>query len=98
MRTKMQAHRVRELKKIESAKNKKIKDATLKHEKKYQEIKDYYFEITNTNLDIIRFLKEDLQLYRHDEQMSIKDHAKKQKENKNITEPLRKAKQEKTYY
>jgi hypothetical protein len=30
--------------------------------------------------------------------MSQKDHAKKQKENKNITEPLKKAKEEKTEY
>ena len=31
-----------------------------KHEKKYSDIKDYYSEITNTNMDIIKQLKDDL--------------------------------------
>jgi hypothetical protein len=56
----MDKSRKEEIKKIEDMKNSKIKDLTEKHDRKYNDIKDYYFEITNTNLDIIRFLKEDL--------------------------------------
>jgi growth arrest-specific protein 8 len=67
LRLKMDKCRKDEIKKIEDMKNSKIKELTDKHDRKYTDIKDYYFEITNTNLDIIRFLKEDLQLYRHDE-------------------------------
>jgi len=67
LRIKMDKTRKDEIKKIEDMKNTKIKELTEKHDRKYNDIKDYYFEITNTNLDIIRFLKEDLQLYRHDE-------------------------------
>jgi len=37
-----------------------IKELTLKHAKKYAEIKNYYMEITNTNLDIIKQLQDEL--------------------------------------
>jgi len=33
---------------------------TQKHAKKYNDIKNYYQEITNTNLDIIKQLKDEL--------------------------------------
>jgi len=49
-----------EIERIENKKNKAIRDLTNKHEKKYSDIRDYYSEITNTNMDIIRQLKEDL--------------------------------------
>lgn len=39
---------------IENKKNYAIKELTEKHAKKYQDIKNYYQEITNTNLDIIK--------------------------------------------
>lgn len=42
-------------------KNKAIKDLTDNHEKKYANIKNYYQEITNTNLEIIKTLKSELQ-------------------------------------
>ena len=49
-----------EIERIESKKNKAIRDLTSKHEKKYSDIRDYYSEITNTNMDIIKQLKDDL--------------------------------------
>lgn len=33
---------------------------TKKHEQKYADIKEYYSEITNTNMDIIKQLKDDM--------------------------------------
>lgn len=37
-----------------------IKELTRKHDRKYTDIKNYYQEITNTNLDIIKQLKDEL--------------------------------------
>ena len=45
---------------IEAKKNQAIRDLTNKHAKKYVDIKAYYQEITNTNLDIIKQLKDEL--------------------------------------
>lgn len=45
---------------IENKKNQAIKELTAKHAKKYNDIKNYYQEITNTNLDIIKQLKDEL--------------------------------------
>ena len=45
---------------IENKKNQAIKDLTEGHARKYIKIKQYYQEITNTNLDIIKQLKEEL--------------------------------------
>jgi hypothetical protein len=49
-----------EIERIENKKNEAIRALTKKHEKKYSDIKDYYSEITNTNMDIIKQLKDDL--------------------------------------
>ena len=45
---------------IETKKNHAIRELTSKHAKKYGDIKAYYQEITNTNLDIIKQLKDEL--------------------------------------
>ena len=44
----------REIAKIEARKNAEIDELTTKHEQKYDHIKQFYNEITTTNLDIIR--------------------------------------------
>ena len=54
LREDMERKRKSEIAKIESKKNQAIKELTQKHSKKYADIKDYYSEITNTNLDIIK--------------------------------------------
>jgi len=60
LRNDKEKRRKQEIERIENKKNKAIRDLTSKHEKKYSDIKDYYSEITNTNMDIIRQLKDDL--------------------------------------
>jgi hypothetical protein len=60
LRREMEEKRKRIILQIETKKNKAIQDLTLSHETKYKMIKDYYQEITNTNLDIIRQAKIDL--------------------------------------
>jgi len=91
----MEKRRKDKIKEIEDAKNKTIKACTERHEKKYMDIKEYYFEITSTNLDIIKFLKEDLLVSKNEEALSLKAHHKHYKMNKNVTEPLYRAKEEK---
>ena len=50
----MEKKRKAEIARIEAKKNAAIKELTGKHAKKYADIKEYYSEITNTNLDIIK--------------------------------------------
>lgn len=52
--------RKQEIERIEGRKNDAIRALTKKHENKYADIKEYYSEITNTNMDIIKQLKDDL--------------------------------------
>lgn len=49
-----------EIERIENKKNEAIRALTKKHEQKYADIKEYYSEITNTNMDIIKQLKDDM--------------------------------------
>jgi hypothetical protein len=52
---------------IQEKKDLAIKELTAKHAKKYADIRAYYGEITNTNLDIINQLKDTLQLDRKED-------------------------------
>jgi len=54
MREEMERKRKLLIAQIEQKKNQAIKDLTGKHARKYADIKNYYQEITNTNLDIIK--------------------------------------------
>ena len=54
MRKEMDTIRKSEIKRIQEIKDAAIADLISKHQKKYQDIKAYYQEITNTNLDIIK--------------------------------------------
>lgn len=54
LRNDMENKRKEEIRRIEAKKNHAIKELTMKHSKKYSEIKEYYSEITTTNLDIIK--------------------------------------------
>jgi hypothetical protein len=54
LREEMERKRKAMIQQIENKKNLAIKELTSKHAKKYSDIKNYYQEITNTNLDIIK--------------------------------------------
>ena len=60
LREEMERKRKAMIQQIENKKNQAIKELTAKHAKKYNDIKNYYQEITNTNLDIIKQLKDEL--------------------------------------
>ena len=54
LRNEMDTKRRAEVKAIQEKKDNEIQRITKKHEKKYSDIKQYYTDITNTNLDIIK--------------------------------------------
>lgn len=56
----MEKKRKAEILKIETKKNQAIKALCDRVESKYKAIRDYYLDICNTNMDIIRQLKEDV--------------------------------------
>ncbi len=60
LREEMEKRRKQAIQAIEAKKNAAIRDLTGKHARKYADIKAYYQEITNTNLDIIKQLKDEL--------------------------------------
>lgn len=60
VREEMERKRKALIHQIENKKNAAIKELTSKHAKKYNDIKNYYQEITSTNLDIIKSLKDEL--------------------------------------
>lgn len=60
LRQDKEKRRKTEIERIEGKKNDAIRALTKKHEQKYADIKEYYSEITNTNMDIIKQLKDDL--------------------------------------
>ena len=74
---------------IEAKKNKAIKDLIDRHEKKYLKIKNYYVEITNTNMDVIKQLKLELQEVRNDDKQKYKDYIEQKNKNSHFTIPLR---------
>lgn len=60
LRNDMEKKRKAEIAKIENQKNTAIKELCIRVEDKYKKIREYYLDICNTNMDIIRQLKEDV--------------------------------------
>jgi len=94
LREEMEKRRKQAIQMIEMKKNQAIKELTGKHEKKYMDIKAYYQEITNTNLDIIKQLKDELSDARKEDTMMQKVKLDQEEANKQIVEPLTKASEE----
>jgi len=94
LREDMEKKRKAAIQMIETKKNLAIKDLTAKHARKYADIKAYYQEITNTNLDIIKQLKDELADARKEDTMKQKQKLDQEEANKQIVEPLQKASEE----
>ena len=60
MRQEMDTIRKNEIKMIQEKKDAHIDSLIKKHDKKYSEIRAFYQDITNTNMDILRSLQDDL--------------------------------------
>ena len=74
---------------IETEKDKAIEDLINRHDQNYAKIKSYYQEITNTNLDVIKQMKDDLADVRKDDQQKYKDLLEQKKINNKMSEPLK---------
>lgn len=94
LREEMERKRKMLILQIETKKNQAIKDLTGKHAKKYADIKNYYQEITNTNLDIIKQLKDELSDAKKEDTTKQKQKMDQEEANKQIVEPLQKASEE----
>lgn len=79
----MENYRKNLIKQLEDKKDDKIKKLTTEHTKKYSDIKAYYTEITATNLDLIKQLKNE-----------IKELHKKEDENKRLLAQIEKERRE----
>jgi hypothetical protein len=94
IRDDMEKERRKQIAKIEEAKNTQIQKVMGKNQKDFMEIKNYYSEITNSNLDLIKRLKEE-----HSEiKKRENDDAKKMwdlvQRNNQLKEPLKRAHQD----
>jgi len=94
LRKEMDDKRKNQIKMIQEKKDAAIKELTTKHAKKYAEIKNYYTEITATNLDIIIQLKDTLALDRKEDADTRRKKSDQEEANNKVVEPLTKANDE----
>mmetsp|Transcript_25868 Transcript_25868/g.41504 ORF Transcript_25868/g.41504 Transcript_25868/m.41504 type:complete len:460 (-) Transcript_25868:143-1522(-) len=91
IRDDMENQRRKQIAKIEESKNNHIQRVMQKNQKDFQEIKVYYGDITSTNLDLIKRLKEDHHEIKKRENADAKLMFDSEQKNKQLTEPLKRA-------
>ena len=77
LRNEMEEQRLNIINKLEEKKDNKIQAIVKEHQKKYQDIKNYYSDITATNLDLIKQLKNE-----------INEHQKKEESDKKMLQQI----------
>ena len=77
LRNEMEEQRMNIINKLEAKKDNKIQAIVKEHQKKYQDIKNYYSDITATNLDLIKQLKNE-----------INEHQKKEESDKKMLQQI----------
>ena len=77
LRNEMEEQRLNIINKLEEKKDNKIQAMVKEHQKKYQDIKNYYSDITATNLDLIKQLKNE-----------INEHQKKEESDKKMLQQI----------
>merc|ERR1712048_180808 len=90
----MEKQRRKQIQKIEEAKNAQIQKVMGKNSKDFAEIKIYYNEITASNLDLIKRLKEEHSEIKKRENDNAKMMFDLENKNKQLKEPLKKAHQD----
>merc|ERR1711869_195123 len=90
----MEKARRKQILKNEEAKNAHISRCMQKNMKDFQDIKVYYGDITSSNLDLIKRLKEEHTEIKKREGADNKQMTDLQQKNKQLSEPLRKANQD----
>ncbi|EDV25474.1 uncharacterized protein TRIADDRAFT_24206, partial [Trichoplax adhaerens] len=96
LRDELDLRRKTEIHEIEERKNNQINTLMKNHEKAFSDIKNYYNDITLNNLALINSLKEQVEEMKKKEERTEKLMQEIQLENKRLTEPLQKAREEVT--
>merc|ERR1719247_3578120 len=94
VREEMERTRKSQISKIEEMKLQHIERVMRKNEKDFQDIKVYYGDITSSNLDLIKRLKEEHAEIKKRESADAKQMFDLQQKNKQLSEPLRRAHQD----
>mmetsp|Transcript_137887 Transcript_137887/g.384509 ORF Transcript_137887/g.384509 Transcript_137887/m.384509 type:complete len:461 (-) Transcript_137887:61-1443(-) len=94
IREEMEKQQRKQIQKIEEAKNAQIQKVMAKNQKDFLEIKVYYSEITNSNLDLIKRLKEEFSEIKKNENDDAKKMFDLEQRNKQLKEPLKRANQD----
>ncbi|OCT82359.1 hypothetical protein XELAEV_18024885mg [Xenopus laevis] len=96
LRDELELRRKTEIHEIEERKNGQINTLMRNHEKAFSDIKNYYNDITLNNLALINSLKEQMEEMKKKEDRMEKEMADLQLQNRRLTEPLQKAREEVT--
>lgn len=91
MRTRLESQRTAEIRSIEERKARHVAALMKSHDAAFQEIKNYYNEITHSNLDLIHSLKEELHGMKRKEATDEKLMFDIAQENKRMKDPLKTA-------
>eukprot|EP01062_Namystynia_karyoxenos_P067471 TRINITY_DN61436_c0_g1_i1.p2 TRINITY_DN61436_c0_g1~~TRINITY_DN61436_c0_g1_i1.p2 ORF type:complete len:448 (+),score=256.05 TRINITY_DN61436_c0_g1_i1:92-1435(+) len=91
LREEMEAKRKTEIDDIEKRKTEHVKELMGQHDRAFQEIRDYYNDITSNNLENIKSLKETVNQMKKSEAYQEKVMFEIAQENKRLTEPLTRA-------
>lgn len=94
IREDMEQKRRQQIQRIDEQKNEHIQAVLSKNLRDFNEIKAYYGEVTNSNLDIIKRLKEDHADIKKRDSDQAKTMSDLEHKNKQLREPLRRATQE----
>ncbi|MBN3316598.1 DRC4 protein, partial [Atractosteus spatula] len=94
LREELELRRKTEIHEIEERKNGQINTLMKNHEKAFSDIKNYYNDITLNNLALINSLKEQVEEMKRKEERLEKEMAEVLLQNKRLTEPLQRAKEE----
>jgi len=91
LREEMEIKRKTEIDDIERRKTEHIRELMSEHDKAFQDIREYYNDITSNNLELIKNLKEQVSNMKRNEAYNEKLMFEIAQENKRLTEPLTKA-------
>ena len=91
LRDDLELRRKQDLQETEERKNAHIRELMRKHRQAFNEIKNYYHDITSTTMDLIKTLKEDVAEMKKKEALNEKLMYEISTENKRLSEPLNRA-------
>lgn len=89
IRAEMEEYSMKRIAQLEEEKDEKIKELTIVHNNKYRDIKNYYSDITTTNLTKIKDLKGEIQIAQMADEKDRKLLLKAEENFKRLSEPLK---------